>query len=138
MASCTAMALNAAAAVTATSVSVSKPVTQYSGLRAAPMKCRISSVRTVEAQRRRFIVSAAVASPQTMDKVVEIIAFRLGKEAKEIKAEQTLTDVGADSLDTVEVMMSLEEEFDVTLDDEKLEKVKTVQEVADLIESLKA
>lgn len=51
----------------------------------------------------------------------------------QVAAESKFVDLGADSLDTVEIMMALEEKFDITLDEEGAEKISTVQEAADLI-----
>eukprot|EP00217_Crustomastix_stigmatica_P016863 CAMPEP_0183790246 /NCGR_PEP_ID=MMETSP0803_2-20130417/892_1 /TAXON_ID=195967 /ORGANISM="Crustomastix stigmata, Strain CCMP3273" /LENGTH=58 /DNA_ID=CAMNT_0026034445 /DNA_START=195 /DNA_END=371 /DNA_ORIENTATION=- len=51
-----------------------------------------------------------------------------------VAPEAKFIDLGADSLDTVEIMMALEEQFDITLDEEGAEKIATVQEAADLIE----
>jgi len=51
----------------------------------------------------------------------------------QVAAESKFVDLGADSLDTVEIMMALEEKFDIQLDEEGAEKISTVQEAADLI-----
>lgn len=51
----------------------------------------------------------------------------------QVDAESKFVDLGADSLDTVEIMMALEEKFDIQLDEEGAEKISTVQEAADLI-----
>ena len=60
-------------------------------------------------------------------KVVEIIADKLGVDAAEVKAESSYTnDLGADSLDTVELIMELEKEFNVTIPDSDAEKIQTV------------
>ena len=60
-------------------------------------------------------------------KVVEIIADKLGVDAAEVKAESSFTnDLGADSLDTVELIMELEKEFNVTIPDSDAEKIQTV------------
>lgn len=62
-----------------------------------------------------------------------IIAEQLGAELDTVLAESKFVDLGADSLDTVEIMMALEEKFDIQLDEEGAEKISTVQEAADLI-----
>ena len=60
---------------------------------------------------------------------------QLGVEADQVKPEaQFVNDLGADSLDTVELIMALEEEFDIEIPDEKAEKIKTVGEAIDYIE----
>lgn len=56
-----------------------------------------------------------------------IIAEQLGTELADVKAESKFVDLGADSLDTVEIMMALEEKFDLQLDEEGAEKISTVQ-----------
>ena len=52
---------------------------------------------------------------------------------RQVNADAKFADLGADSLDTVEIMMALEEKFDLQLDEEGAEKITTVQEAADLI-----
>ena len=69
------------------------------------------------------------------ERVKNIIVEQLGVEADQVKPEaQFVTDLGADSLDTVELIMALEEEFDIEIPDEKAEKIKTVGEAIDYIE----
>lgn len=53
--------------------------------------------------------------------------------ASQVAADAKFSDLGADSLDTVEIMMALEEKFELQLDEEGAEKISTVQEAADLI-----
>jgi len=68
-------------------------------------------------------------------KVKQIIAEQLGVEEAEIKAEsQFVDDLGADSLDTVELVMAFEEEFGIEIPDEEAEKINTVQIAIDYIE----
>ena len=68
-------------------------------------------------------------------RVKNIIVEQLGVEADQVKPEaQFVNDLGADSLDTVELIMALEEEFDIEIPDEKAEKIKTVGEAIDYIE----
>ncbi|MBQ3804368.1 MAG: acyl carrier protein [Prevotella sp.] len=69
-------------------------------------------------------------------KVVEIIADKLGVDAAEVKAESSFTnDLGADSLDTVELIMELEKEFNVTIPDSDAEKIQTVGDAIAYIEN---
>ena len=69
-------------------------------------------------------------------KVVEIIADKLGVDAAEVKAESSFTnDLGADSLDTVELIMELEKEFDVQIPDSEAEKIQTVGDAIAYIEN---
>ena len=68
-------------------------------------------------------------------KVKSIIAEQLGVGEDEIKLESAfIEDLGADSLDIVELVMELEEEFEITIPDEQAEKIKTVGEAIDYIE----
>lgn len=70
-----------------------------------------------------------------LDKVKEIIAEELGVELEEINASSNLTDdLGADSLDAVELVMAIEEEFDVEISDEVAANIKTVQDIITLLE----
>ncbi|HEO64735.1 MAG TPA: acyl carrier protein [Spirochaetes bacterium] len=69
------------------------------------------------------------------DQVKEIIINQLHVEASEVKPEASfIEDLGADSLDTVELVMALEEEFGVEIPDETAENIKTVQDAVDFIE----
>ena len=71
-----------------------------------------------------------------LDKVKEIIVEQLGVDADQIKPESNFVDdLGADSLDTVELIMAFEEEFDVEIPDEDAQKIKTVKDVIEYIES---
>jgi acyl carrier protein len=64
------------------------------------------------------------------DKVKEIIVEQLGVNAEQVKPEASFTeDLGADSLDTVELVMAFEEEFGAEILDEDAEKLKTVGDV---------
>ena len=69
------------------------------------------------------------------ERVKNIIVEQLGVEADQVKPEaQFVNDLGADSLDTVELIMALEDEFKIDIPDEKAEKIKTVGEAIDYIE----
>ena len=60
-------------------------------------------------------------------KVKELIAEQLNIDVEEVKAEASfIDDLGADSLDTVELIMAFEEEFEIEIPDEEAEKIKTV------------
>ncbi len=68
-------------------------------------------------------------------KVKEITSEQLGVDESQITSEaKFVDDLGADSLDTVELVMALEEEFDLEISDEEAEKLTTVQKVMDYIE----
>jgi acyl carrier protein len=67
-------------------------------------------------------------------KVKEIVAEQLGVPAEEIALDSTFTsDLGADALDQVELIMAFEEEFDIDIDDDDAEKLRTVQDVIDFV-----
>jgi acyl carrier protein len=67
--------------------------------------------------------------------VRKIIAEQLGVNEGEIKNESSFVDdLGADSLDTVELVMEFEEEFDITIPDEEAEKIQTVGQAIDYIQ----
>ena len=69
-------------------------------------------------------------------RVRKIIAEQLGVNENEIKKESSFVDdLGADSLDTVELVMALEEEFETEIPDEDAEKITTVQQAIDYITS---
>ncbi len=68
-------------------------------------------------------------------KVTKIIEEQLGVDPDRIKPEASfIDDLGADSLDIVELVMAMEEEFDLEIPDEDAEKLKTVQDVTSYIE----
>ena len=74
----------------------------------------------------------------TFDKVRDIVVEQLGSEADEVPLESTfIDDLGADSLDIVELIMAFEEEFNVEIPDEAAEKIKTVQDVVNYIDQNK-
>jgi acyl carrier protein len=67
-------------------------------------------------------------------KVKEIIVEQLGVEADKVKMEASfIDDLGADSLDIVELVMAMEEEFDLEIPDEDAEKLKTVGDVVNYL-----
>ena len=71
----------------------------------------------------------------TFEKVRDIVVEQLGSEADEVTLESTfIDDLGADSLDIVELIMAFEEEFNVEIPDEAAEKIKTVQDVVNYID----
>jgi acyl carrier protein len=66
------------------------------------------------------------------NRIVEIIANQLGIEEDDVTAEASvIDDLGADSLDVVELVMALEEEFDLEIPDEEAEKITNVQNIFD-------
>lgn len=72
----------------------------------------------------------------TLDKVKELVAQQLNKSVDEITEDkEVVKDLGADSLDVVEMLMSLEEEFDITVPEEDAVSIKTVGDIVKLIDS---
>lgn len=72
----------------------------------------------------------------TFEKVKDIISDQLGIDAEEITMESSfIDDLGADSLDVVELIMALEAEFDIEIPDEAAEKVATVGDVVEYIKT---
>jgi len=73
------------------------------------------------------------------EKVREVISEQLGIKYDEITAEALfLDDLGADSLDTVELIMALEERFGITIPDEDVEKIQTVADAVEYIKKKEA
>ncbi len=71
-----------------------------------------------------------------LDKIKEIIVDQLGVDEEDVKLEASfIDDLGADSLDIVELIMALEEEFDMEIPDEEAEKISTVGNVVDYIKA---
>ncbi|WP_235297672.1 acyl carrier protein [Portibacter marinus] len=70
------------------------------------------------------------------DKVQKIIVDKLGVDESEVTPEASFTnDLGADSLDTVELIMEFEKEFDVSIPDEQAEQIQTVGQAVEYLES---
>jgi acyl carrier protein len=73
--------------------------------------------------------------PSIEERVIEIVCENLGVNKEQVtRSTSFIEDVGADSLDIVELVMELEEEFGVTIPDDQAEKIKTVGEAIDYIE----
>jgi acyl carrier protein len=70
------------------------------------------------------------------EKVKKIVADQLSVDEAQVKPEASfINDLGADSLDTVELIMALEEEFGIEISDEEAEKIQTVQAAIDYIKA---
>ncbi|XP_078160329.1 acyl carrier protein 4, chloroplastic-like [Carex rostrata] len=79
----------------------------------------------------------ASAKPETVSKVMEIVKKQLAlNDSVDLKPESKFSELGADSLDTVEIVMNLEEVFNITVEEDNSQNITTVQEAADLIEKL--
>ncbi|XP_019181287.1 PREDICTED: acyl carrier protein 1, chloroplastic-like [Ipomoea nil] len=132
------------ASVTGSSVSLSVSVKQSQGFsRAANVKAfsvsfngnSFPSLR-VQPTTRRLVVAAA-AKPETVTKVCDIVKKQLAlPEGTEVAGHSKFAQLGADSLDTVEIVMGLEEEFGITVEEDSAQTIATVQDAADLIEEL--
>ncbi len=74
----------------------------------------------------------------TLDKVKEIVVDKLGAESSKVTLEaKFIDDLGADSLDTVELIMQFEEEFEIEIPDEDAEKITSVGQAVDYINKTK-
>ncbi|MBF6594211.1 MAG: acyl carrier protein [Thermaceae bacterium] len=74
-----------------------------------------------------------------LDDVKEVIVDKLGvDESKVVPEARFIEDLGADSLDTVELIMGLEDKFGLEISDEDAEKIRTVQDAISFIQSKKA
>ncbi|KAL5204958.1 hypothetical protein ABZP36_009829 [Zizania latifolia] len=103
--------------------------------------------RTTTATARRGLVSFrsprfrvfCAAKAETVGKVMQIVQkqLALGDDVK-LAPESKFTELGADSLDTVEIVMALEEEFKITVEEDNAQSITTIQEAADLIDKLAA
>jgi acyl carrier protein len=73
------------------------------------------------------------------EKLKKIIVDRLGVDESEVTPESSFTnDLGADSLDTVELIMEFEKEFDISIPDEEAEKIQTVGQAIAYVEAQKS
>ena len=71
----------------------------------------------------------------TIDRVVSVVADKLDVPAEDVKPESSFVDdLNADSLDQVELIMALEDEYDITIPDEDAQKIITVQDALDYVE----
>jgi acyl carrier protein len=76
-----------------------------------------------------------MADGKAVEKVKQIISEQLGVDEGEVTPSASFVDdLGADSLDTVELVMALEEAFDVEIPDEDAEKIRTVQDAIDYLD----
>lgn len=71
------------------------------------------------------------------DKVIDIIVEKLNCKKEDVKLESSFEELGADSLDAVEIIMAFEEEFSIEIPDEKAEKMKTIKDIVVFLEENK-
>ena len=77
------------------------------------------------------------AKPETVGKVCDIVKSQLAlPDGTSVTGESTFAALGADSLDTVEIVMGLEEAFGISVEEDSAQHITTVQDAADLIEKL--
>jgi acyl carrier protein len=79
----------------------------------------------------------AFTKEETMQKTAAIVSEKLSIPLDFIKPESTLKDLGADSLDIVELIMTFEEVFGIEIKDEDAEKIKTIQEAVTYLHSVR-
>ncbi|KQJ86489.1 hypothetical protein BRADI_4g05860v3 [Brachypodium distachyon] len=101
------------------------------------------SIRSVPSPLRFKICCSAKqetqAKKETVDKVCAIVKKQLAvPDGTAVTADSKFSELGADSLDTVEIVMGLEEEFNITVDETSAQDIATVQDAANLIEKLVA
>jgi len=93
--------------------------------------CRAINALATATTRRKLM-----AMDEVRTKVVDIIANQLGVDKETITpGANVIDDLGADSLDIVELVMALEESFDLEIPDEDAEKIRTVQDIYSYLES---
>ena len=90
-------------------------------------------------RQNRLFAACSTLKEQTMSdiksKVISIIVDKLGVDEGEVKAEASFTnDLGADSLDTVELIMEFEKEFNIAIPDDQAEKIQTVGQAVEYVE----
>ncbi|GAB4835892.1 acyl carrier protein [Ancistrocladus abbreviatus] len=96
-----------------------------------------TSVPRLQSVPLRLRVSCSQAKPETVEKVCSIVRKQLAlPNDSAVTGESKFSALGADSLDTVEIVMGLEEEFGISVEEESAQSITTVQEAADLIEKL--
>ncbi|KAF8051680.1 hypothetical protein N665_1684s0016 [Sinapis alba] len=96
----------------------------------------ISFGRFQSSKSLRLQISCA-AKPETVQKVSDIVKEQLALSADTaLTAESKFSALGADSLDTVEIVMALEEKFNISVEESDAQNITTIQEAADLIEDL--
>jgi acyl carrier protein len=95
---------------------------------------RLQQARRLSGDFRRILTVASV-----QERVIDIVASQLGVSKDQITAETSfINDLGADSLDTVELVMELEEEFEINIPDDAAEKIQTVGQAVEFIEKHQA
>ena len=73
---------------------------------------------------------------KSLEKIQSIIAKEIRIRVKTVKEDDILRDLSCDSLDCIEIMMAIEEEFDIALEDDRVEKLATVNDLAEYVDTL--
>ncbi|GMG99657.1 hypothetical protein Nepgr_001497 [Nepenthes gracilis] len=104
------------------------------------LKTSVSFWRTIAPRLQPVLPQlriACAAKPETVEKVSAIVRKQLAlPDDSAVTGESSFSALGADSLDTVEIVMGLEEAFNISVEEESAQNISTVQEAADLIEKL--
>ncbi|XP_041000937.1 acyl carrier protein 1, chloroplastic-like isoform X1 [Juglans microcarpa x Juglans regia] len=132
------------ASVTGTSISMTSfkaaslqaPSSRICNLKSVSFPVNRKSFTPLRLQPLHFHISCA-AKPETVTKVCQIVKKQLAlPDDSAVTGESKFSALGADSLDTVEIVMGLEEEFGISVEEESAQSIATVQDAADLIEKL--
>ncbi|EPS71021.1 acyl carrier protein [Genlisea aurea] len=87
--------------------------------------------------RTRRSLHIRAAKPETVEKVSHIVRIQLALSPDvALTPESKFTELGADSLDTVEIVMRLEDDFNINVEEQSSDNITTIQEAADLIDML--
>ncbi|GFZ11654.1 acyl carrier protein 2 [Actinidia rufa] len=114
--------------------------TPVAGIRLVP-KIQITKAAQRSTPLRHCVkraISCSMAQPETLQTVQSTIAKQLSIDETAVTPQTKFADLGADSLDIVEIMMALEEKFEVSIGEEGAANISTVQDAADLMEKMKA
>ncbi|XP_051128491.1 acyl carrier protein 1, chloroplastic-like [Andrographis paniculata] len=130
------MASFTASSLSFSAVTCSFKQDQVSNMRKASLSFGGKTFPSYKLPTLRYQVACA-AKPETIDKVCEIVRKQLAlPEDRDVNGESKFSALGADSLDTVEIVMGLEEEFDISVEEDSAQSITTVKEAAELIEKL--
>ncbi|KAG0452545.1 hypothetical protein HPP92_025209 [Vanilla planifolia] len=98
---------------------------------------KLSFLHSIVAVNSLIQLGRFSAKPETVNKVCEVVKKKLAlPDGTSVTGESTFSALGADSLDTVEIVMSLEEAFGISVEEDSAQSITTVQDAADLIEKL--
>ncbi|XP_050218869.1 uncharacterized protein LOC126669447 [Mercurialis annua] len=111
----------------------------FSGLKRVPKIefLKAATIFSTRSKSSKTTISCS-AAPETLEIVQTTIANQLSIEVSTVTPATKFADLGADSLDTVEIMMALEEQFEVSIGEGGAENIVTVQDAADLIQKVQA